>query len=570
MAPLIELYKADHRMLIEWICRTYGIVTEQNLAGTLQAPVSNAAFAKTNIAHMNPHRLRRENIARRLRLYRDEGLVDIFQMIDQMYSTAEYQAEIKKYAKVGMEENVTRRIIDEVASLYDEPAKRKLKNDAEQERFRDEERRLHFHELLQENQRLLTLCNETLIWQFDGIDNQKKLRIVTSDAFDAIPHPIDPLVEAGILIDRAPVTILQGDARKQLPHWELWDDTYRYLINAYGWLVDEQGKMVDKPIEHGLGRIPGVLLHRREPTTKILDADHGTDIVSAHLSVTWLNMMVMRLAKVQGENQPVLQGNLAQLAQGQVMNGEKPLMLPPETKATMLGMVTDPEHYIKAKRDVISSVCRTYGMSYEQYSISESARETSGKAYEVRRVKLTEIRAEARRRALVNERLVIDLMGFDTDGMRVDHREQALPQDAIEEVALLSDKMRMGLDSPVTFLQRKDPDLHREDAIKQIQDNLADYAMLIVMVRALNMPSGADAANPGLNPQGNGKLNVKNRGVMDNTGFGAPIVGPQITLRTKSDRASQSIQSGLSAENPLDGYTSMDRSTPAAGPNGRQ
>jgi hypothetical protein len=124
----------------------------------------------------------------------------------------------------------------------------------------------------------------------------------------------------------------------------------------------------------------------------------------------------------------------------------------------------------------------------------------------------------------------------------------------------------------VTWLQRKDTDLHREDAVKKLQDNLADYALLIQLVRALNVPGHGDASNPGLSPQQNGalgKARVGGGGQMDNTGFGAPIVGPQVTLRVRSDEAVQTIQSGLSTQNPVEGYTALDRPAQQAGVNNR-
>ncbi len=571
MAPLKQLYDATDAQLLEWVCRTYGIVVENTGSSILQAPVSNAAFTKSNVAVMNPHRVRREAIAVRLRLYRDDAVVDANQLIDQTYNSTKYQMELKKYVKLALGQNISRRIVDEVASLYDQPAKRELKDDAEQTKFRAEEKRLHLHELLQENQRLLTLCNETMMWRYDGADGLPRLRIVTSNMFDAIPDPRDPLVHAGILIDRETPTIFEGDKRKNLPHWDLWDDTYRYPINAYGRLVTDKGDPASEPIAHGLGRIPGVLLHRREPTFRLLDASHGADIVSAHLAVVLLNMLIMRLAKVQGEKQPVIQGNLAALADGQVMDGENPLKLPPETKATMLAMATDPEHYIKAKRDVMASIAQSYGLSYEQLTISESAKETSGKSYEVRRMKLNEIRAEAKRRASINERLIVDLMGFDTEGMKIDHREPTLPQDPVAEIVLLADKSRMGLDSPIAYLQRQDTDLHREDAIALMQKNLGDFALQVALVRALNIPG----SGVGQSPQANGAMRAGDHS-MDNTRGGGPINpitgakgDPQAQLRLRSDEVSQIVPSGLSAVNPVDDFANGAPSrTPGA--DGRQ
>lgn len=486
MTALKDLFNTDHQALVSWACKEYGLG-------------ANAS------AMNNEHRVRREKIATRLALYRDDLELPLSQVIDKIYVTPQMQATMKEYIRVASGQNVTRRIVNEIASLYDRTALRSLpEND---EKFRAEEKRLQLHFIHQEAHRLINLCNEVLIWQFKGVDDKNTLRIVTSNCFDAIPDPRDPLVPAGLIIDFAPPRMMTHGQSQGMPHWELWDDTYRYRINGEGRMVDAMGNIAVDPEAHGLGRIPGVLLHRRQPTTCILDATYGEDIKSTHLAVALLDAMIMRLSKTQGENQPVLQGNLASVASGQVMNGENPYALPPDVVLSMLNMKTSPEHYLAVKKDKITSVAQTYGMSYEMFSNSESG--DSGKLYAMRREKLTELRLEQRGRAMMHEALVVKLMGFDPEGLRVDFQEQAVPADAAEEVALLDVKMRKGLDSPVDFVMRKDPDLTRELAIKKILDNLSDFAMLVLAQRALNMPGDADAGSPGMSPQENGAANAE-------------------------------------------------------------
>jgi hypothetical protein len=458
MTALVDQYGTDHHQLVAHVAKTYGL---------------------GEFSPLNPHRLRRETIARRLRLYRDQASVDVERIIGDIYETPEYIKTLKKYVAVALEQNVTRRIVNEVASLYDRPAVRTVPDNPDQ--FRAEEKRLRLHFIHQEAHRLTNLCNEVLIWRHDGADEKKALRIVTPDMFD----------------------------RSRLPHYELWDDTYRYLINAHGSLVDPDGTMATKPLEHGQGRIPGVLFHRREPTTTILDGSAGSDIESCHLGVALLNVMIMRLSKSQGERQPILRGNLAQMASKQVMNGESPLALPPDVIAEMLESKTDPDHYLMVKKDKIGSLAQTWGMSYEQFVFQETADSSSAKAYSARRERLTEIRFEQRGRAVSHEGDIIELIGFSSENVHIDFQEQGIPLDAMEEVDLLDKKMRKGLDSPITFLMRKDPDLDRTGALKLMKDNLRDFAIQVELVRALNAPADADAENPGKSPQENGADNDK-------------------------------------------------------------
>lgn len=478
MAPLIELYNTNHADLVAWACRTYGL----NGDGSAQ--------------FQNPHRLRREEMATRLRMYRNQHIVDVERVIDMVYETEEYKIALKKLVPVALEQNVTQGTVNEVASLYDLPAVRILRDERQQARFAAEEERLGLHDIMQTAHRLTMLCGTVLLWQFDGADGKNKLRVVTPDTFDPIPNPRDKLVEAGLVLDAAPTTILTDKAH--LPHYELWDDTFRYLISANGHMVNELGQMVPKPLEHKLGRIPGVLFHFNEPTESIIDAGHGTDIQSAHLGVALLEVMIMRLSKSQGENQPVLQGNLAGMAKGQVMNGERPLLLPPEVVAFMLEMKTDPEHYLKVKQDKVTNLGRTWGVSYDQQV------PTSGREWEARRRKLTELRAQQRRRGVRHERATVKLMGFDSVGMRIDYQEQAVPQDAQEKLALHIEKTKRGLDSPIAYLLREDPDLSREDAITLLKRNLTDFGAYMTWIRGLNLPMDGNAENPGKDPKQNG------------------------------------------------------------------
>jgi hypothetical protein len=492
MTALVDLYKTDHQQLVRHIVTTYGISGE-----------ASSMF-------LNPHRMRRETIARRLRLYRDKAASDVCAIIDSVYENPSYKLVIKKMVPVALEQNVTRRIVNEIASLYDRPAIRTVP--ANPDKFREEEARLQLHFVHQEAHRLTNLCNEVLIWRFAGVDGKNALRIVTPDMFDAIPHPSDQLVPAGYLIDMPPATVLDHEARSRLPHYEIWDDTYRYLISAHGNMVDESGTMVSAPERHAQPRIPGVLFHRRQPTTVILDATSGSDIESCHLGVALLNVMIMRLSKSQGERQPILRGNLAQMAAGQAMDGERPIALPPDVIAEMLETKTDPDHYLAVKKDKIGSLAQAWGMSYEQFTFSETSDTSSAKAYSVRRERLTEIRVEQRGRAVMHEGDVVELIGFSREGLHVDYQEQAIPLDAQEEVDLLDSKMRKGLDSPISYLMRKDPDIDRKGAVKLLKSNLRDFAGLVQWVRALNAPGDADAENPGKSPEENGADNAPKGG----------------------------------------------------------
>jgi hypothetical protein len=485
---LIETYGfASHAAVVAWVAKVYGIRDNQ---------------------YQNEHRVRRERIAQRLRLYRDDGRKEFERIIDRIFTKTDVREQRKAMIEVASEQNVTQRIAHEIASLYDQPAVRVLADKSQQEEFQQLSIKLELDEVMQEAQRLTFVCNETLLWRTLDPDLGDELRVITPDLFDAIPHPRRALKEIAFLIDAAPVHVPEGVRRACLPHYELWDEKYKYLISAEGNLVDEFGGFASDPIEHGLRRIPGILLHRRKPADRLLDDREGRDIVAAHLGSGLLEIMAMRLMKSQGERQPVLQGNLASVASGQSMDGERPLMLPPEVVASMLDTKTDPDHYMRKKKDKLTSVGAKYGLSYDQLMNSDAAEAASGKMYQMRRLKQTELRNEQRRRWLVHERAVVELLDYDPTGARFDFQEQTIPADATEEMGLLKDRIGYGLDSPVKYLQRKNPDLSKDQVLELIDENLQEYSTVITKVRALNMPAGANADNPGNSAEENGANNA--------------------------------------------------------------
>ncbi|MDQ2992516.1 MAG: hypothetical protein M3R30_06845, partial [Candidatus Eremiobacteraeota bacterium] len=236
MTALIDLYKAEsHRALVEFIVREYGIAKSQTVTSTHEM----IAAAVSQVNNDNPHRRRREEMAQRVRLYRDDYAKDIGDVIDTIWQRPDYREKLKGYlgltiqgapaGNVALAQNVTLRLVNEVASLYDKPAVRIVSTEkGKQAAFKAEEKRLRLHELTQDYHRLLWLCNEVLVWLYMGVDGKTKLRVVTPDLFDAIPHPGDKTVMAGVLMQSPRVSMMPAQqAAAKLPVFEIWDDTYR-------------------------------------------------------------------------------------------------------------------------------------------------------------------------------------------------------------------------------------------------------------------------------------------------------------------------------------------------------
>ncbi len=452
----------------------------------------------------SPNTRRRAKAAQRLRLYEDDYDQDIDALINLIFESEQARKQRRRLRELAKAQNALRRVGDELASTYDKPARRLFPDARSQALYDQIEKALDLHETMKQASRLDQVLNEVLIWwRWSEVDGQPTLTVVTPDAFDIVPDPRDRLREGAIIVDSAPIAL---DAREatRLEHYQMWDDTYRYSFDA-------DGTMLGHAVEHGYGRIPGYVVHRTKPRTALFDTKSRGDLVSGQLVVVFLNLLIVRLAKAQGENQPTLSGDLARIATGMSFDGESPIPLPPGVVAQMLQSKTDPEHYLKAKRDYITGMAATYGMSYEQFTFSEKASEASGKAYTVRREKLSELRDEQVLRDEKHEievaRLISDMLAVagiasvDPDVMRVDFHDPRMPQDPGEELDVLDKGIRLGVDNVIRFSMRK-YGFDRKEAQEYVTWCVAVRAQMAQAMRALNIPG--DPTQAGQDPAVNG------------------------------------------------------------------
>ena len=501
----------SYSLIVEAIRSQYLGINAGPSAGVTSAPVPSGSTAVTPTCHSE----RRAKAAARLALYRDDFAAEVESMIETIYSHPDVKADRRRVAKMIGFLNAPKRITDEVASLYNIPAKRRFPEmpkptpaadateqppappNPQAEKFQAVEREIDLHSVMKEAHRLTFWLNETLLWNYEPPGGRKQLRIITPDRFDVVPHPLDALDLVAVVLDVTPAwypTSLLSD-RTLLPHWEIWDSEVKIVIDGAGRKISAE--------PHGHRRIPGVLMHSRLPVDRLLEDRAGEDILAAARAVLMLNLCTLSLSRDASENQVILKGNLAEMAADQPKTAGRPLALPPGVDASMLNMVTNPEHLLVVIRAVIASVAQSYGMSYEQFTFQETADTASGKAYSVRRAKLTEMRVEQRQRAIVHERDVMDLLGFG-DALAPDFHEQEAPADAVEEMDLLDKRCARGLDNPIAWMQRKDTDLSPEQAMARWLANLNVNGMLFTLLRQKNLSLTADASAPGQSPEANG------------------------------------------------------------------
>jgi hypothetical protein len=508
--PLMEAFGFTSETELANYCRSTILGSQPGSASTVDGVTREIEFP-------GEARKRRRAIGDRLKWWRDQGAGLIEDIVDLLFDNESVKKQRKRFARMATAHNPTRRLADEASNLYEEPPRRTFKDREIVERaYLDTTDEVQLDELLQEAQPIAFLCSAVLFWAVRSPATERlSLRLVTLDSCDPIAHPRDPLAMAGVIIDRAPTSSLTGARRDELPHFEVWDERFVLELNA-------QGMAIGKRREHGLGRIPGFLAYSRKPVEKLVEWERGGDITAAHECVAFLNLLALRLAKSQGENQPILKGDLARLASKQPADGETPIALPPGVTLEMLQMKTDPDHYLKLLRHFIGGVAQTYGMSYEQFTFQETSDTTSGRAYSVRREKLSEIRSQQARRWRRHEREIVILLGFDPTGFLVDFHDPAMPTDPMEELEVEEKRWRLGQSNPAEFMRKKNPDLQSDDeAMAAVVANVQITSALWSLLRTQNAPADADAVDGGRSPAANGALAQEPRAQNDSPAPGA-------------------------------------------------
>ena len=466
----------------------------------------------THAIASSAHGQRRAKSAARLALYRDDFASEVQALIDRLYTHKDVKVDRERLTDMIGFLNVPKRITDEVASLYDIPAKRRFPDqpaplpvdgvaplaqpNPRADEFHAVEREVDLHSVMKEAHRLTFWLNNVLLWSYAPPGARRQLRILTPDRFDVVSNPLDALDLVAVIVDVVPTwTPAMVVNVSLLPHYEVWDAEVKIVIDGTGRILSSD--------PHGQGRIPGVLMSSRLPVDRLLEDRAGEDIYAAARAVLFLNLCTLSLSRDASEQQPWLKGNLATMAANQPQTSGRPLALPPGVEIGSLNLVTDPEHLLKVIRAVIASVAQSYGMSYEQFTFQETADTASGKAYTVRRQKLTEMRTAQRQRAVVHERDVMDLLGFP-DAQAPDFHEQEVPTDPLEEMDLFDRRCNRGLDNPIAWLMRKDTDLSAEDAASRFSTNVAVTGALFHLLRVKNLSLTAGADEPGKDAAGNG------------------------------------------------------------------
>jgi len=433
-------------------------------------------YLRENYIDNDAERARRKKMRMRVDLYHDRGEAQINAMLDKVFKNELVRSLRKQFVEIASFQNLTKRIIREISSVYSEPATRRVASNAMNMRYKELQNDIRMDRRLRLANQMLNLCNEVVVW-FDVSMGKPVLRIVTPDNFHAIAHPLDPTMLVGLIFDRP----MGG---------------YIVVSDSDIMHLDKAGRMLSGGRKsHGLSRMPMVMAHRAEPTESLLNSHTGSDIINAHQALALINTMMLKHQK-SGTKQAVATGDVSDMALSQPMEGEHLLQAPEGVTFSTLDLGANPDNYIKAARSVIKQISANYGIPESVFDMSYQA--TSGYEIELKRTGLKEVRRDQIMDWIPVERDLASIMAevlteskseraFNTFGWSLAFGEVETPQEPMAKLVYWEKKRSMGLMNTEDMLLELNRDMTPKEAEEQIALNAIVESRRVDLYRKLNV-----------------------------------------------------------------------------------
>jgi hypothetical protein len=448
---------------------------------------------------LSPDEMRRkEKSAERQRLFQSGGDSSMESMLDSVLKDPDVIGKRAEWIEFAKFNNVLRRIISELSTVYAMPAKRTVTDLESNARYQEVQRLCRMHEVMQRVNRLANLHRAVVVMPRMRMSSAGELLpvldVITPAKFSAVRHPMDPSLCIGIIVENDFAISRIGQSP---PKWTLWTAAESIMFDVNGQALEETHR------PHAFGAIPALLFTLEPPDGKLIDCETGDDLVAAHKSIWFLNVVHMKEAK-SATKQPVLQGDLSRVARNQADDSEVPLILPDGTTATTLDRAMDLSMFTASARHVYETAAANYGLAS---SLLHHQGVQSADARELLRVPLRELRLQQqipfrdfeRDLAIIMSKVVADKrpdLAFNLDGWTIDFADPQTPLGTHEAQVVLEKDLQMGFTSEVAEMIRRNPDLSPEQAesvLKRFQDDRTKRLewMRDFMALSGGMPQGA-------------------------------------------------------------------------------
>ncbi len=515
-------------------------------SGSVGPSLSSDELASYLREHYETAGEKERNERHRLRdqLYRDGGVEHMDNMIDALFSDPDVKRLRKAVVPYARFNNIIKRIVNEMSTVYAEPARRTVGETADtiaanatalavaaeenvdvdagviadavastpnNDKYQAALEACRMNERMVEVGRLLNLHRALLVGfrvrtRMDGT-REPTIDIATPANVRAITHPNDDTLVVGWLIRTCHRTARSSE---ETPTWTLWTDHEAVSLR------DDMSPIMSSYVEHKLGVCPWVPVTLGPNASGFWPGSEGEDLVAGHMTIWFENVLLIKESK-SATKQTLIQGDGTSMARGQASDTETVGELADGQSATTVDMSMDLDLFKGASGHVLDSLSLNYGL------LPAVARGQHAESAEARELQMLPLKAIRRRQQVPLRRfeqqfaivmaavLKVDLpsMLFQVIDWLIEFAETETPLDPIAEQDLFEKRRAAGLDNTVDMLKRKTPGLDDRGAWSMIERSVSVETKRNTLMRPLQRISGSMGAST---PDGNAPTFEENRG----------------------------------------------------------
>jgi hypothetical protein len=459
---------------------------------------------------------RRAAAIKRDAYFHGKGDEHIEALIDKAFQDPTTRTLRKAMVPWGKHNNVLRRVSSELATVYNEPARRSVADGPAYELLVDA---VNLDSAMRE-------VDEKLVYHEDvwcqyrvrvyGDKREPVIDVVSPANFWAVADPRDATKLVAIILDQTP-----DGAPVHAPHYLVWTDEESFAL-------DKECRFITDSLEpNHLGRLPGVLASVRPPTFKgrLLAECPAADLTAAHEAIWFINVLLVKETK-SANTQTYHTGDTSTAALGQTADTESDVVLPEGVTTQAIDRGMDLGQFIATATHILESAAANHGLPPSVLHQRDAA---SGAEIHLRRIPIRELR---KKRIPIMRRVERDLAAvmsgvnalvlpefqFDAAGWVIDFGEVQQPLTELESLQVFEEARRIGLTDTLVEIRRRNPDLTSdEEALKVLERHIGVETERVKRMRELQAASGSMGTDSPDVPRAQDGTPVPQRGTEDTT-----------------------------------------------------
>lgn len=434
-------------------------------------------------------------------LFHDGGDQYMTELVHQQFKDPQVRDLRKAFVPYAKFNNALKRIVNELSTVYAEPAKRRVGKD--NDKYQKALDAIAMDEQMLQASRLLNLHRALLIGprvrlRPDG-KREPLIQIATPSIVRAVLHPNDSTEVVGWMIRTdfrtkgilSPPATQAGTPTPDRPAWTLWTDVESMFLREDMTVIGSSYKT------HPLGVIPWVPVSLEPPCPGFWPGMEGEDLVAAHIAIWFANILQLKETK-SATKVPVIKGDGTNMARAQAADSEVPTELADGQSLETVDLSMDTQPFRDTADHILENAGHNYGLAKQ---VLTHAGVQSAQARELLRQPLKERRKqqqmplrrfETRFVVVLAAVLKADMpeLAFDPDGFYIEFGEPEMLLSPADDHNLFLSRREAGLDTTVAQLMRLHPGMTQEQAEQLLEDNINAEEARILLMRPAAAASG--------------------------------------------------------------------------------